>query len=329
MKKKQQKENRPNYFHGQLLLEEDFLAEQNYHINARRRHNFNMHGIGVVRGLEVLRSSDSSVTIKSGYAINKSGQEIFFDSEEELELKEFGANDLVNISLIYQDNAEEAGSNATANAKSIEVFAVLKAGTVKEDESEVLLAKVQLDEKGKVGDNSIDYSGTKYAGAIVRPGLITAVELSKELTTGWITLQFRPSELENLPEGESKIPPSFRVGPTETITPRVDKDSDDKGAAGTMTIPVPPATNKINRFRIAGARNEGEIKFRLTMGGWDLKKNVHLAKTLLEGKITNAPFVETYAIDNTDIDPEYQTLSVRISCNAKAHISLVAVEIAY
>ena len=142
-------------------------------------------------------------------------------------------------------------------------------------------------------------------------------------------MQFRPFELENVLEGESKIPPCFRVGPTETITPRPEKDSEDKGAAGSMAIPIPPATNKIKRFRIAGARNEGGIKFQLMMGGWDVKKNDHAAKTLLDEKISDAPFKKTFEIDNTHFDPEYQTLSVRIRCYAKSAISFVAVEVAY
>jgi hypothetical protein len=329
MKKKQQIETlveklkRPNYFHGQLLLEEDFLAEQSYHISARRRHNLKMHGSGIVSGLEVVRRSDNSVTIKPGYAIDKSGQEIFLDSEEAFELKEFEANDLINISLVYQDGGTEQGSKENR----IKSFAVLTAAKNIDDETEILLANVKLDEKGKVGDDSIDYSHTKYAGAIIRPGSITAVELSTELKTGWITMQFRPSELENKPEGEQEIPPAFRVGPTETITPR--KEGVDMGAAGTMAIPVPPATKKIKRFRIYGARNEGEIMIRLAMGGWDVKNNVHLAKPLLEKKVTGEPFKNEFKLDDVDIDPEYQTISVRIRCKAKAHISFVAVEFAY
>ena len=329
-KQQQQKVNRPNYFSGQLLLEDDFRAEQSYHINARRRHNFNLHGAGVVHGLEVIRRSESSVTIKRGYAINELGQEIFVDSEEELQLKEFAANDLVNISLIYQDNEKEARDKGAGNTNSIDVFAVLKAGTVKEDETEILLAKVQLDEKGKVGENSIDYSDTIYAGAVIRPGSITAAELSPELTTGWITLQFRPFELENIPEGESEIPPCFRVGPSETITPRSEKAGDSNGAAGTMAIPIPFATNQIKQFRIAGARNEGKIIVQLIRGGWDVNKNDHAAKTLLDEEISKAPsFNKTYKIEDTDFDSENQTISVRIRCDAKTAISLIAVEVAY
>ena len=327
-KQQQQKVNRPNYFSGQLLLEDDFRAEQSYHINARRRHSFNLHGAGVVHGLEVIRRSESSVTIKPGYAINELGQEIFFDSEEELQLKEFAAKDLVNINLIYQDNAEELSNDATETNR-IEVLAVLKAGTVKENESEILLAKVQLDEKGKVGENSIDYKDTIYAGAVIRPGSIAAVELSSELTTGWITLQFRPYELENVPKGESEIPPCFRVGPSETITPRSEKTGESIGAAGTMAIQVPFATNKIKRFRIAGARNEGKITLLLIRGGWDIDKKDHASNTLLNEEISGAPYNKTYEIKDTDFDSENQTISVRISCDAKTAISLIAVEVTY
>ena len=44
---------RPNYFDSQLLLEDDFLAEQKYHVDARWNHNLILHDWGVVRGLAV------------------------------------------------------------------------------------------------------------------------------------------------------------------------------------------------------------------------------------------------------------------------------------
>lgn len=331
MKKKQQIENRPNYYHGQLLLEKDFLAEQNYHISARRRHNLKLHGSGVVRGLEVVRRGESSITVQPGYAIDDSGREIFLDSAEDFDLSEFGANDTVNVSLMYQDEEEAAGdTKSTTNTGLRVAYAVVTVATVKENQSEVILATVKLDSQKKVVADSIDYSSTKYAGAVLVPGSVGAKELAPELKTGWLRLPFRPIALANIPDGEEEIPPSFRVGATEALSPKPEKtEGKDKGAAGTMAIAIPPSVNKIIRFRIAGSRNDGKISFSLLCGGWDPVKKEHVHKVLVEETIAGAPFLETYDVCDINIDPEYSTLSLSLRCTQRTAISLIAVEVGY
>jgi hypothetical protein len=318
MKKKQKIENRPNYYNGQLLVEKDFLAEQNYHVSARHRHNLRLHGSGVVRGLEVRRSSDTSVTVQPGYAIDTTGQEIFLETVEEIDISEFGPNDIVNVSLMYQEG-ESAGGDAKksiVNINSIAGFAVIMTATVKADPSEVLLARVKLDSQKKVAADAIDYSGTQYAGTILAPG--------------WIRMSFRPIAFANIPEGEDEIPPTFRVGATEALSPKSEKpDSKDKGAAGTMGIPIPPSANKIFRFRIAGSRNEGKISFSLFCGGWDPKNNEHVHRVLVEDTISGAPFLKECVIKEPYIDPEFSTLSLSLRCTQRTAISLIAVEVGY
>ena len=84
---------RLNYYRGQLLLEGDFLAEQTYHVDARRHHNRHLHGSGVVHGLTVSRHSDHALTIERGAAIDESGREIFFEDPQHVSLAEFGPYD--------------------------------------------------------------------------------------------------------------------------------------------------------------------------------------------------------------------------------------------
>lgn len=68
---------RLNYFKGQFLQEEDFNAEQAYHIRMRRLHNRALHTWGVVEGLAVSQgSSTNSVVVAPGIAIDNLGQEI-------------------------------------------------------------------------------------------------------------------------------------------------------------------------------------------------------------------------------------------------------------
>ena len=74
MRKKQLISKKPAYFHGQLLDKDDFIDEQKYHINERANHSVNLHGWGVVRGLDVTAAGDSSITISAGYAVDGKGR---------------------------------------------------------------------------------------------------------------------------------------------------------------------------------------------------------------------------------------------------------------
>lgn len=72
---------RPNYFSGRVLGAQDFQQEQQYHLDARRRHLLALHGSGVARGLDVAVSSGgASVTVQPGLAIDASGREIVLDT---------------------------------------------------------------------------------------------------------------------------------------------------------------------------------------------------------------------------------------------------------
>ena len=220
--------------------------------------------------------------------------------------------------MTYLDGAQEGDSSST---NSINLYAVITATKVIEDNAGVLLAIVKLDGHGKIGPDSIDYSKTKFT--------------SKGLVPGWIRLPFHPTALSTIPEGETGIPPAFRVGPTEAVSPKTgstdgkSESKEDLGAAGTMPITVPPSVKKITGFRIAGSRNEDKITFRLLLGGWDPKKMDHVNTVLLEDTFSGVPFLKTYNLGNIYIDPEYSTLSIWLRCTKRAAISLIAIEVGY
>jgi hypothetical protein len=70
---------RLKYFDGQMLRSQDFEDEQQYHRDLRRRHNRNLHGYGIVKGLDVTISqsgSSPSVVVSPGYALDRHGEEI-------------------------------------------------------------------------------------------------------------------------------------------------------------------------------------------------------------------------------------------------------------
>jgi hypothetical protein len=321
-------ERRPNYYRGQLLLEGDFLAEQSYHVNARRRHNLNLHGWGVVRGLTVSRAGDNAITVTPGIAITETGIEIFLEQSQRVDLTEFGPNELLRVGFTYEEAAgSEAG--AAAPAKWCDGYAVVTVSRISADSVGVTLATVQLDGQGKLGLEAIDYSQTQYVRTVA-PGAITPTELHESLRKGWLRVPFRPDPLVNVPQGETEIPPAFRVGATEALSPaHREAGETDRGAAGTMAIPLPPSVTQVTRLRIAGAMNEGEIILKLVVGGWDPNKNEHFRRMIVDATITSEPFLETFDIAETALDPEYHTLSLWLRGTRRTAISLLAIEFAY
>jgi hypothetical protein len=67
---------RVNYVPGQLLTASDLKAEQEYFLARFRRHNRQLHGWGVVRGLTVTTANSSEIVIEPGMAIDCAGNEI-------------------------------------------------------------------------------------------------------------------------------------------------------------------------------------------------------------------------------------------------------------
>src|SRR3989442_1413257 len=149
-------EQRPNYYRNQLLLEDDFLAEQKYHVDARRHHSRHLHGWGVVQGLTVSRDSDTSLTINPGAAIDASGYEIFLETAQHVSLTEFEPNELLNVSL----SCSEDSAGVTQKRRGF--YAVITVSKITEGSAGLIIARVQLDGQGKLDEKAIDYAHTRY-----------------------------------------------------------------------------------------------------------------------------------------------------------------------
>jgi len=72
---------RNNYFAGRLLGAEDFQLEQEYFRKRLRRLNRELHGSGIVRGLQVSMEpagggAEARVVVQPGFAIGPDGEEI-------------------------------------------------------------------------------------------------------------------------------------------------------------------------------------------------------------------------------------------------------------
>jgi hypothetical protein len=78
---------RLRYFHGMLLDDKDFQAEQQYHAGKRRLLNRMLHGSGVVCGLDLKGKKDTRfIEISSGLALDCSGNEIWVQKNKPIDL---------------------------------------------------------------------------------------------------------------------------------------------------------------------------------------------------------------------------------------------------
>lgn len=78
---------RLRYFHGMLLDDKDFLAEQSYHAGKRRFLNRMLHGSGVVCGLGLESEKNAQwVKVTSGLALDCCGNEIWVNKDLRLDL---------------------------------------------------------------------------------------------------------------------------------------------------------------------------------------------------------------------------------------------------
>ncbi len=90
---------RPNYFPGQYLLEDDFELQHKYLSDSQNYYNQSLHVSGIVEGLEVAVIQDKkAVQIKSGAAINNHGELIVL--KEDINFAEF--KDITNGELYIQ-----------------------------------------------------------------------------------------------------------------------------------------------------------------------------------------------------------------------------------
>ena len=322
--------SRPSYFRGQLLDETDFHAEQKYQRDSWRLHLTKLHTWGVVDGLQVSLGGQGRVVVAPGLAIDSLGHEIELTAEVPVDLAGFASSDVVYVTLAHEEEPGELRQSETGEpgAARMTEYAVVSVGKSPGVGAAVTLARVKL--SPGADEEAVSYAETTYASSLIAPGRIGYRELEPQLQSGWVRLPFKPFAIDKQP--------AFLIGPTEA-------KSGEGGAAGSMAIPVPPGVTQVNRFRLAGEKNDGDISVEFFRCGWDPKENDHEytpvhsgkfnakssdvvpAKGKSDSKIPGA-FKYTGTV-NTDIDPEYHALSVVITASARSLISLVAVEFAF
>lgn len=158
---------RLNYFTGQLLDEDDFRDEQEYHIESLRSHNQNLHTWGVAKGLNVEKTGTKNVTVSTGMAIDSLGRQIKVDQMKEVDLSASTAPTLY-LTISYREHEtdfkEEDGEKGSTR---ITEEAVIEYDQKKPDEPSVkiILAKLIFDRE-KDTLESIDMEDRTLSGNV-------------------------------------------------------------------------------------------------------------------------------------------------------------------
>lgn len=327
MHKRQLMARKPAYRHGQLLLEDDFIDEQQFLLHASYLHSRSLHGFGAVHGLEVSRAGDLAVTISPGFAVDRRGHEIELREAETLELQGLPAGALAWVTIGYR--SEQPVKDGTADNR-IDCYAQLRIATGVE-QFDVRLCRVQLDERGRIAQDAINRQERDQLRSLIAPGSVGAEALDAQLRKDWITLSFHPSAM---PQDEDDARPPFRVGATQAIAHKdYDGKPNTRGAAGSMAIALPPGVRFIHRFRVAGGASESKLTATLIKGGFDAKAMKHLRDEVLTLEVAGggSAFFETGNIpeNQRSLSDRRRTLAVDIRAEGYAKVSLVALEVSY
>ncbi len=170
---------RVHYFNGQLLDAGDFTAEQDYHVDMRRRLNRFMHGAGVAgdAGLRVRKEGDRRLRIGAGVAIDAQGREIVLVADRliDLDAVKAKAGTTVFLTLAYDEvldvKVNDAGTASAVNhrrmAEGPRIDFVDKKPPDGDDAFAITLAAITIDAGGNIAE--IDNTVRGFVGSVIDP----------------------------------------------------------------------------------------------------------------------------------------------------------------
>ncbi len=119
---------RLNYFTGQFLEAQDFLDEQSYHIDMRRRLNASLRGSGILDGgfkvdikSQSTETAPAIITVGAGFGVDNQGQELVILSklEKEIPLNDLNSNKNKTIAVYLGYQQLETDSKTSTDASGI------------------------------------------------------------------------------------------------------------------------------------------------------------------------------------------------------------------
>ncbi|HEY9694190.1 MAG TPA: hypothetical protein V6D15_18455 [Oculatellaceae cyanobacterium] len=149
---------RPNYFAGQYLLEDDFELQHKYLSDRQRYHNQSLHISGIIEGLEVELITDTkSVLIKPGSAINSNGDLIVL--KKDTTFFEFGSITDGELYIHYVEEKQQQQQDDVADSYTRWIGKPILGFATQTPENSVKLAKLTIKDTITLDANNREYSG--------------------------------------------------------------------------------------------------------------------------------------------------------------------------
>src|SRR4029453_6284525 len=190
-------EKRVRFFDGQFLQDQDFVDEQKYHLDRRRRHNRVLHVAGIADGLAVQPHGPNRVTVPPGTAIDADGRQLVLAQQAGVDLPAETFNDQrqIRIALAYQESPvdRQAREGSEDDTRWLERPEGVRLAANEEYTGKtplVIVAEVALDNKGTVTvDPSVrEYSGVRLPGAAADTPALRATPAGQVRLTGSLTV---------------------------------------------------------------------------------------------------------------------------------------------
>ncbi|MEH1792460.1 hypothetical protein [Nostoc sp.] len=154
---------RLRYFNNQFLQEQDFIDEQNYHVDRQRRHNRLLHTPGVPDGggLNVTKTGDTQVQVDPGTAIDGQGRQILLSERRTVDVKDdqgqlFQLGRLVFLVISYSvqpsDKTTVGGEGETRWLESPEIKCYDQDKVPADDNINLRLAQIKIGQGGIVDE---------------------------------------------------------------------------------------------------------------------------------------------------------------------------------
>lgn len=159
---------RINYFKGEFLTAEDFIDEQQYHIEMLREHNKNLHAWGIAEGLDVPNNTGGkTVKIESGMAIDSQGCQIILIDSVDKPIPDTTAKELyLTISYYDKELTDPRDDNTGAGFQNTRIEEKPLIEFFENSNFDIslklILAKLTLDDQKKI--SKVDKSGRQRAG---------------------------------------------------------------------------------------------------------------------------------------------------------------------
>ncbi len=280
---------RLHYFEGEFLREQDFIDEQNYHIQRQRDHNQLLHTPGIAQGLEIPDppAGSTRVTVNTGIAYDNQGREIVLANNQEINLESFADDRSVYLAISYAEQETDPTSEAgvTGNTRWTEEPLI---ETLLPDESDqfpadpeekIILAKVNRSGKEI---STIDQTERRAAGVVGGDLEVRSLTLTNPaiVSDQWSHLNLSAAQQVDL-DGSLSIDGNLNV--TGTIEGNLADSSIGTAELANVSVTLEKlATNSVNADKIING----------SVNNYKLSNNSVNADKIINGSVGTAELAD-------------------------------------